>query len=493
MPAVAIVAAYLASRLVFIARFPYFLDEGTYAKFTYEAAHSLHQLFVSMSIGREPLQIWLGIPFVKLGFSGLIAMRLVSMLAGLATVAVVGVLGWRLAGATVGLVAAGMCVVLPFFAVHDGIGIMEPLVTLIVASALLVQLELARRPRLALGVALGIVLGAGALTKENYLPAAALIPASLLCFDWSPAGRGRRMRVWLGSIAIGLAGIAAAQLILRSTHYYPTFVAQRKTGFYTVRTLSAVVADPFASWSTAWSVFRPALVGYVTVPLLLAAAGGAVVALRRWLAPAVVLLAWVLLPLLVSLTFTAFPFPRHVMYLMPPIIVFAAYGLVCVSRWTVLRVAPAALARPAAVAIPLLLLAPALIFDARVLDHPATAHYPGPDEQQYVTGTQAGSAWPALADAIRRFAAGRRVVILHPTADTNVTQFILGWDNPRYQFVPGYSPLARHAQLAVTDEIPFIDPAALYYMNRGRASLVGRFRRANGGPAVNLYELRANQ
>jgi hypothetical protein len=382
-----------------------------------------------MSIGREPLQIWLGIPFVKLGFSGLTAMRLVSMLAGLATVAVVGVLGWRLAGA---------------------------------------------------------------LTKENYLPAAALIPVSLLCFDWSPAGRGRRIRVWLGSVGIGLAGIAAAQLILRSSHYYPTFVAQRKTGFYTVRTLSAVVADPFASWGTAWSVFRPTLLGYVTVPLLLVAAGGVAVALRRWLAPAVVLLAWVLLPLLVSLTFTAFPFPRHVMYLMPPIIVFAAYGLACASRWTI-RVAPAALARPAAVAIPVLLLAPALIFDARVLDHPATAHYPGPDEQQYVTGTQAGSAWPALADAIRGFAAGRRVVILHPTADTNVTQFILGWDNPRYQFVPGYSPLARHAQLAVTDKIPFIDPAALSYMNRGHPSLVGRFRRANGGPAVNLYELRANR
>ena len=45
-----------------------------------------------------------------------------------------------------GLVAAGLCVVLPFFLVHDGIGIIEPLVTLVMASALYFQVEVARRP-----------------------------------------------------------------------------------------------------------------------------------------------------------------------------------------------------------------------------------------------------------------------------------------------------------------------------------------------------------
>src|SRR5690348_10560072 len=44
-----LVVAYVATRVLFIARFPYFLDEGTYAQFTYEAANSIHQLFVSLT------------------------------------------------------------------------------------------------------------------------------------------------------------------------------------------------------------------------------------------------------------------------------------------------------------------------------------------------------------------------------------------------------------------------------------------------------------
>ena len=46
---------------------------------------------------------------------------------GLYTLVVIGLLGRRLGGTLVGFVAAALCVVLPFFVVHDGIGIIEPL------------------------------------------------------------------------------------------------------------------------------------------------------------------------------------------------------------------------------------------------------------------------------------------------------------------------------------------------------------------------------
>ena len=96
---------YLATRLWFLHRFPYFVDEAQYAYYTDRAAHSLHDLFISYEIGREPLFIWLGIPLVKLGVAPLMAVRLVSMLSGLLTVAVVGLLGRMLGGTSVGLAA----------------------------------------------------------------------------------------------------------------------------------------------------------------------------------------------------------------------------------------------------------------------------------------------------------------------------------------------------------------------------------------------------
>src|SRR5258708_1828293 len=78
--ALVIVATYFATRVYFIDRFPYFFDEGTYASFTSQATHSLHYLFGSLTIGREPFQIWLGITWVKLGFNPLVAMRIVSLI-----------------------------------------------------------------------------------------------------------------------------------------------------------------------------------------------------------------------------------------------------------------------------------------------------------------------------------------------------------------------------------------------------------------------------
>jgi hypothetical protein len=124
-----------------------------------------------------------------------------------------------------------------------------------------------------------------------------------------------------------------------------------------------------------------------------------------------------------------------------------------------------------------------------VLDHPATAKYPSRDDWQYVTGAPAGSQWPAVADAIRRYAAGKRVVVLTPTADANVARLLLD-DDSLYVFVSGDSPLAPEARLALTEEHPYIlDVAAVEQMQRGRPRVIARFHRPRGGDVIELSEL----
>ena len=92
------------------------------------------------------------------------------------TIVPVALIARRLGGTAAAVVAAVIWVLLPFFLVRDGIGIMEPLVAVIVATALLLSVELANRPDPRLGAVLGLVLGAGLLTKENALPAAGSFP-----------------------------------------------------------------------------------------------------------------------------------------------------------------------------------------------------------------------------------------------------------------------------------------------------------------------------
>lgn len=482
----ALALAYLVTRLVYATRFPYFFDEGTYAKFTAEASQSRHQLFVSLTIAREPLQIWLGIPWVKLGLDPLTAMRAVSVTSGLLTVGVVGLLGRRLGGTTVALVAAALCVVLPLFVVHDGIGIYEPLVTLIVAGALLAQIELARRPDLRLGVALGVVFGASVLTKRNTEPAVALLPLSLLCFDWSAQDRRRRLKIWLGAVAIALAGVVVAEVLMRSSSYWKVGDALRRIHFDGVRPLNDVLSDPFGLVTPTWRVVRDSVVGYVTIPLLVAAAAGGALGLFKRRRMTLLLLAWTLVPLLVILTFTTQPYPRHVMALLPPAIVLAAYGLVTAGRWVREIVG----LRPAVIICGIglvLVLAPALVFDARVLAHPATFHYPSLDDRQYVTGDEAGSPWPALTAAIRRRAKGDRVVIITPNSYPDTAHYLL-WPDRRFIFPPYGSRLAASAQFAIENHAPFFDPGAFAVVAREHFVVVGRFPRPRGGVVATLLE-----
>jgi 4-amino-4-deoxy-L-arabinose transferase-like glycosyltransferase len=483
----ALLVAYLASRIWFMDRFPFYVDEGWYAEFVFKASRSTHDLFISYTLGREPLSTWLGIPFVELGAGALTAVRIVSMLSGLLTVIVIGLIGHRFGGARTGWIAAALCVVLPFFVVNHGLGTVEPLAMLIMAAALLLQIDFARRPDLRVAVALGLVCAAGTLTKESTKPALALIPASLLCFGWSGSDRGHRLRVWLAGIGIVGAMVGAALLLLRASSRYPELEAHRELEVYTVRPVGDVLRDPFGSWGIAWSAYRPVLLEYIGIPLLAAGVLGAVAGLRSSPRLTALLLLWIGVPLLIAMSFPTLPFPRHLLYVMPGAVVLMAAGLEAGGRWIAARM-PARAALAVSVVALVLVLAPSLLLDWRVLSDPATARLPGLDDR-YVTGTAGGAPWPSVADAIRRRARPGAVAVVDAGRNAPVLGLLLGPDS-RYALVGSSSPLARRAQFVVTDELPrsFIDRRAAAMVTRGGFRLAGTFPRPRDGATVRLYE-----
>jgi hypothetical protein len=486
--AAGIVAVYVATRTLLADRLPYFVDEGTYAVLSDRAGGSFDDLFVGLTIGPRVLNTWLGIPLMELGISPLHAMRAISIAAGLGTVVFVALVANRVGGRVAALAAAIACVALPLLLVHDAIGIIEPLLTLVMAAALYLQIELARKPDLRLAVALGVVLAAGVLTKETAWAAVVLLPVSLLCFDWSGEGRKGRLRVWLGGAVLALGTALAAELLMRSSSYWSSYEELRDTPLYTVRSFGDVVDDPFAGVDPTWEIFGPSFSGYFTWPLLAAVAAGAVLGLRRRPRLTAVLLAWIALPLAGSLLFSTAAYPRHLLPVAPPLIVLLSYGFVEAGAWA-RGVLPARAALPALAAAAVLLWVPALLLDARVLDHPATAKYPSRDDWQYVTGAPAGSQWPGVADGIERYAAGKRVVVLTPTADATIARLLLD-DDSLYVFVGGGSPLASEARLTLTEEHPYVlDVAAVQQMQRGQPRVIGRFHRPRGGDVIELSEL----
>ncbi len=404
MAGVAIVLFYVGTRLALVWRFPPHVDESLFATWTFLGFEEPDQRFLALTHGQQPLLEWAGMGLIWLGAAPLIALRLVSFLSGLATLVLVWYLGRRFGGPSVGLVSAGLFAVLPFFLVYSTIGLSDPLATLFVAAAVVLQLLLAERPRLSLALLLGIVLGGGLLTKLTTGLSYLLIPFGALFFDWTAPARRRRLTVWAGSLGIAVAVSWAIYQVLRLSPLAHGLGAARQA--YLAPPSIRSFFSPRVHWIVARS-YGPALLGYFTVPVIVAIIAGLVLAVRNRSRFALFLACWG-----GSVIAAAYsPFVRWLDIGMPALVLLAAYGaveLVSLARRRIRRPRFRALVIPVSAAV---LLVPAVAWDAQTLATPVTRPYPGEDDLDYVRGSSAGGPWLRLVPELRQLAAARPLAV----------------------------------------------------------------------------------
>jgi 4-amino-4-deoxy-L-arabinose transferase-like glycosyltransferase len=124
---------------------------------------------------------------------------------GILTVALIGVLGRRLAGPTVGLIAATIAAVYPNLWINDSIVMSESLATLLVVLALVVATGLDRRPTVRAAAALGAILGLAALTRSELV---LLVPGCAVLAWWRRPDTARGLRIPAAIVATALATVA---------------------------------------------------------------------------------------------------------------------------------------------------------------------------------------------------------------------------------------------------------------------------------------------
>jgi 4-amino-4-deoxy-L-arabinose transferase-like glycosyltransferase len=118
---------------------------------------------------RPPLYPLLLAGMWKLGANGPDAQRLLGAFAGAGTIAALGLLGRRLAGPRVGLLAAALAAIYPTLIAADGALMTESLFGLLAAVGLLAAYRLLDAPAAGRAVVLGVVLGLAALTRGEGL------------------------------------------------------------------------------------------------------------------------------------------------------------------------------------------------------------------------------------------------------------------------------------------------------------------------------------
>jgi len=167
---IVLVAGYFITRLTNILALPVFSDEGIYINWARIASYDPAWRFISLIDGKQPLQTWGTIPFIKFFPDNLLlAGRLFSVSTGF--VALIGIitLCWYLWGRKAGLIAGILYVVTPYFVFYDRMALVDSGVNAAIIWILFFSILLAKTVRLDVAMVFGVFAGIGLLAKSSVL------------------------------------------------------------------------------------------------------------------------------------------------------------------------------------------------------------------------------------------------------------------------------------------------------------------------------------
>jgi 4-amino-4-deoxy-L-arabinose transferase-like glycosyltransferase len=379
----ALVAAYLATRLTGLTVLPIFLDETTHIRAAVAIADGEH-LFRQWNYGKG-LSIFVNALLFPWAFDHYLgASRALVVAFGLVTLLATMALARRLFGETAGIVAGILYVLCPFTFLYDRLALTDPPMATFATLALLLAVRITERPTVPITLLLGLCLVLAVLTKATAL---LLLPLPLgVVLLLAP----RSGRAWAAALLSVLLASAACYLPLW-VFFHTTSTVRLGLEYQESDLGSRLVANvPLAaSW----------LGTYLTAPLAVFAGAGLAIGLRDRSRAALLLGLVVVLPVLAFASVSTLWFPRYVVFVAPPALVLAAHGF---ARLTEAWPRRAGLALLAAAALP------ALHLDYHIATDPPHAEIPTLDLVQYVYG------WPSGYATDETLAFVKRELLAHP-------------------------------------------------------------------------------
>ncbi len=326
----ALVLLFLITRLYELRAVPIFTDEAIYVRWSQISLSDSNWRFISLTDGKQPLLIWLGSLLMQAIRDPLVAVRLVSVVAGLFTTVGVYLLAAELfKDRKTALFASFLYIIFPFALVYDKLAVYDSLVAAFATWSLYLEVLLVRYRRLDVALITAIVIGGGLLTKSSALFFIYLLPASVLLFGATPRNIKKQLphiARWFGLCVIVIAGALIISSILRLSPYFH-FIGDKNELF--VYPVSEWVKYPFINISVNARMMVSWLVGYVTLPILFLAGVALVMEKKLW-REKMLLMLWFVVPYL-GLAFLGKPkflFPRYILFMTIPLLILAAYTIV---------------------------------------------------------------------------------------------------------------------------------------------------------------------
>lgn len=163
-----LVIAFLVTRLINLEDFPIFSDEGIYVRWAKIAWKDAGMRFISVTDGRQPLQTWGTIPFLKLFESNaLFAGRLFSVTTGFFALSGIYSLAAYLFNKRTAFIAGMLYIFTPYFLFFDRMALVDSAINAFTIWLFFLSIVLVRTLRLDIALITGIVAGFGMLGKSS--------------------------------------------------------------------------------------------------------------------------------------------------------------------------------------------------------------------------------------------------------------------------------------------------------------------------------------
>jgi len=319
-----VILLFAFTRFFNLTRLPIFCDEAIYIRWAQIAWHDASQRFISLTDGKQPLQTWLAIPFLKMITDPLAAGRAQAGVAGFLLLLVAMVLAAIYFADIKALVVMSVLVLAaPYLLFFDRMALAESLLTLFGTGAFLLSYLLGKMRRLDLTLIAGIWLGLGLLVKSQALFFLILFPLGLI-FTIKDCRRKERNREIVKFLALYslIAVIALAIYNIQRLSPWMHIISQKNETF--VVPLGQALREPQRFFYNLWLAINW-FWNYLTPPIFIASALGVFLLLKRNFFKGAFLAAWFLVPLLGESLIAKIFTSRYTAFLAPILLLGAVF------------------------------------------------------------------------------------------------------------------------------------------------------------------------
>jgi 4-amino-4-deoxy-L-arabinose transferase-like glycosyltransferase len=159
---------FFATRLINLDKFPIFNDEGIYIHWAKVAWHDSSWRFISLTDGKQPLQTWGTIPFLKLFSTNMVlGGRLFAVSTGFFALIGLFILLYYLFGKKAAFWGALFYILTPYFIFYDRMALVDSGVNAFFIWIFLFSILLVQNLDLATALLFGLIGGIGLLAKSS--------------------------------------------------------------------------------------------------------------------------------------------------------------------------------------------------------------------------------------------------------------------------------------------------------------------------------------